>query len=149
MLRSCSYCGMIHPKGHVCPKKPVYLSPRGSKANRFRKSYAWQKKRAAVVLRDFHLCRVCNDGRYGLFGVPGLNSQLSVHHIEPLEENFGLRLSDDNLLTCCSRHHEMAEAGEIPRGYLHELARASPRWGSSSAVDMCQDQQRAAGHDDF
>lgn len=64
-----------------------------------------------------------------MLGVPGVNQDLSVHHIEPLEERFDLRLENDNLVTCCSRHHEMAEAGKIPREYLHALAQVSPRWG--------------------
>ena len=36
--------------------------------------------------------------------------------------------ADGTLLTCCSRHHRMADDGDIPRDYLHELAEASPRW---------------------
>ena len=107
MLKSCKYCGRIHPRGYITPKKP---------------------KKAKIVRRDFHLCRVCNEGSYGVFGVPGLDQELSVHHIEPLEERFDLRLDDGNLLTCCSRHHRMADDGDIPRDYLHELAEASPRW---------------------
>ena len=76
------------------------------------------------------MCRVCNEGSYGTFGIPGINDQpLQVHHIEPLEERFDLRLVDDNLITCCDGHHKMAEAGEIPRDYLHELSVTSPRWG--------------------
>lgn len=75
------------------------------------------------------MCRVCNDGSYGVLGIPGLNAKLQVHHIEPLEERFDLRLDDDNLVTCCDRHHKMAEVGDIPREYLHELAKTSPRWG--------------------
>lgn len=128
MLKSCKYCGGIHPSGYVCPKKPAHKSPR-SRADQFRRSWAWQKKRDNIVHRDFYLCRVCNDGRYGVFGIPGLNQDLSVHHIEPLGERFDLRLEDDNLLTCCSMHHEMAEAGGIPRSYLHGLTQTSPRWG--------------------
>ena len=122
MLKSCKYCGRIHPRGYICPKKPKQAKHRNSKTSGFRKTYTWQKKREQIVRRDFHLCRVCNEG------VPGLDQELSVHHIEPLEERFDLRLDDGNLLTCCSRHHRMADDGEIPRDYLHELAEASPRW---------------------
>ena len=56
---------------------------------------------------------------------------LSVHHIEPLDERFDLRLEDENLITCCPWHHKMAEDGDIPRDYLHELAQTSPRWDRS------------------
>lgn len=41
--------------------------------------------------------------------------ELDVHHIIPIEEDFDLRLSDDNLLTTCKVHHEMCEAGIISR----------------------------------
>lgn len=126
MLKSCKYCGRIHPRGYICPKKPKQAKHRNSKTSGFRKTHTWQKKREQIVRRDFHLCRVCNEGSYGVFGVPGLDQELSVHHIEPLEERFDLRLDDGNLLTCCSRHHRMADDGDIPRDYLHELAEASP-----------------------
>lgn len=39
------------------------------------------------------------------------------------------RLDDENLITACPWHHKMADDGEIPRDYLHELAATSPRWG--------------------
>lgn len=81
-----------------------------------------------------------------MLGVPGVNQDLSVHHIEPLEERFDLRLENDNLVTCCSRHHEMAEAGKIPREYLHALAQVSPRWGAITWGGSCQDQLRPSGH---
>ena len=41
--------------------------------------------------------------------------ELDVHHIIPIEEDFNLRLSDDNLITICKVHHEMCEAGIISR----------------------------------
>lgn len=128
MLKSCQYCGRIHQRGYVCPKKPKPTQHRNGKVAGFRKTYAWQQKRKQIILRDFHLCRVCNEGSYGIFGVPGLVRNLSVHHIEPLEERYDLRLADENLLTCCSGHHHMADAGEIPRKYLHTLAQTPPRW---------------------
>lgn len=139
MLKSCPYCGMIHPTGYECPKKPAQKIVRTSNAARFRKSWAWQRKRDCIVARDFSLCRVCNEGSFGVFGIPGLQRDLSVHHIEPLEENFDLRLEDDNLLTCCDKHHRMAEDGKIPRSYLHALARTSPQWGSTSGAEVRQD----------
>lgn len=129
MLKSCRYCGRIHDSRFICPKKPKQAKHRNKKIAEFRKTYAWQKKRDQIVRRDFHLCRICNDGSYDIFGVPGLNQELQVHHIEPLEERFDLRLDDWNLLTCCSGHHKMAEDGDIPRDYLHDLAQTPPRWG--------------------
>ena len=130
MLKSCPYCGMIHPSGFICPKKPERGRKRPSQADQFRKSWAWQRKRVRILQRDFYLCRVCNEGRYGVHGIPGLERELSIHHIEPLEERFDLRLEDGNLVT---------EAGEIPREYLHELTRVSPRWGTIVRSDPLQD----------
>lgn len=129
MLKSCPYCGLIHPSGFVCPKKPVQGRKRSSRADQFRRSWTWQRKRIRILQRDFYLCRICNEGSYGVYGIPGLNRELSIHHIEPLEERFDLRLNDNNLVTCCSIHHEMAESGKIPRDYLHSLTNIPPRWG--------------------
>ena len=92
-----------------------------------------RKKRERIVRRDFHLCRACNEGSYKVFGVPGLDQELQVHHIEPLEERFDLRLDDGNLVTLCSMHHRMAEDGDIPRDYLHDLAVTSPGGGRPAA----------------
>ena len=67
MLKSCKYCGRIHPRGYICPKKPKQAKHRNSKTSGFRKTHTWQKKREQIVRRDFHLCRVCNEGSYGVF----------------------------------------------------------------------------------
>lgn len=37
-----------------------------------------------------------------------------MHHAVSLEEDYDRCLDDDNLLTVCGLHHEMAESGEIP-----------------------------------
>ena len=62
--------------------------------------------------RDLYLCVAC---RHKLPGyVRQLNNEeLSVHHIKPLKTNYDLRLDDDNLITLCRVHHEMAEKNEI------------------------------------
>lgn len=127
MLRSCKYCGRIHPEGYECPKKPKYNPERTSEADRFRKTYRWQQKREQILERDYHLCRVCFDRRYGQYWD---SAPLQVHHIEPLEERFDLRLDENNLISCCSFHHKMAEKGEIPREYLRRLAVSPPEWGA-------------------
>ena len=51
----------------------------------------------------------------------------SVHHIVPLVEDYEKRLDDDNLITLCSRHHEMAEKGDIDRRELLVSASSSGR----------------------
>lgn len=132
MLKACPYCGRIHPNGFVCPKKPQRWSQsRDSRADKFRKTWAWQKKRERILHRDFNLCRICNEGIYEDFSKVNRQAHpapLQVHHIEPLGERFDRRLDEENLITTCWQHHEMAEAGKIPREYLHELTRTPPRW---------------------
>lgn len=149
MLKSCPYCGRIHPSGYKCPKKSQdRYQKSNSKADKFRKTWTWQKKREWILKRDFHLCRICNEGRYGDFSkvnrIQGHSDPLQIHHIEPLDECFDRRLDEENLITTCSQHHEMAEAGRIPREYLHELTRTSPRWGADPADAEHQDQQQAS-----
>lgn len=57
------------------------------------------------------------------------DTELQVHHIEPLEEREDLRLEEDNLITLCIQHHSMADNGKIPRALLHSLTETPPRWG--------------------
>lgn len=134
LLKSCVYCGKAHPIGVECSEKPRYDRPRVSQADKFRRSYAWKTKQAAILQRDFHLCRTCNDGKYGRYDgrlYSAVRVKLSVHHIEPLAECFERRLDDENLVTACPWHHKMADDGEIPRDYLHELAATPPRWDAT------------------
>ena len=128
MLRSCPYCGMIHPKGYSCPRRPKRQRQHNKRFAAFRSSWAWQQKRQKILERDFHLCRICNAGGYGVF-LPASDTELQVHHIEPLEEREDLRLEEDNLITLCTQHHSMADNGKIPRALLHSLTETPPRWG--------------------
>lgn len=52
---------------------------------------------------------------------------LSVHHIVPLEEDYSMRLSRENLMTVCGTHHEMCEAGVIDRDTQRALVEESMR----------------------
>lgn len=146
MLKSCRHCGRIHASGFSCPKKPRPARHKNVEADRFRRSYIWQSKRKQILIRDFQMCRICNEGSYQDFGPVKDTSFLQVHHIEPLEECYDLRLEDDNLLTACQTHHRMAEDGEIPREYLHELAVIPPRWGRGLFDKEHQDQQQPPRH---
>ncbi len=138
MKVTCLYCGKIHEKGYVCPKKPVRKSKsrtkdRSDKAVRFRSGGDWSKTARAVKGRDMYMCRVCLDGKYPLKGegVSGTAPtgerinfvDLEVHHIEKISDRYDLRLCEDNLITLCREHHRMAEHGEIPKKYLRELAK--------------------------
>jgi predicted restriction endonuclease len=46
---------------------------------------------------------------------------LEVHHAVPLETDYDKRLDDDNLITLCERHHEMAERGDIPLDVIRRI----------------------------
>lgn len=120
MLKACPYCGRIHDTKFDCGQRPARRKS-GGRVDAFRGSNAWKSKRDAIRSRDMNLCRVC------LAAGQLQCSGLSVHHIEPLEEAWALRLEDDNLLTVCSRCHEQAEAGQIQREKLHALARCTPQ----------------------
>ena len=120
MLKSCSRCGKVHEKGYVCSAGKV-LQPRESEADRFRNKQIWRKKAAQIKKRDYQMCRVCERGEYNT--VIRYNAHnISVHHIVPLEEDFTRRLDDENLITLCRYHHELAEKDEIPRDFLKNLA---------------------------
>lgn len=131
MLKACPYCGRIHAKDYDCGKKPKkeykrfkkYIDP--SQADRFRWSVSWKRKAEQIKQRDLYLCRAClvelegTERKYN-------SKDLSVHHIEPLEEVFRLRLVDSNLITLCSLHHRRAESGDIDKATLRRLATEPP-----------------------
>lgn len=112
MLKSCAYCGRIHDTKYDCGKKPQ-KQKKITYIDRFRSSRRWRDKREQIRARDLNLCQICirnlydTDRQYNY-------EELSVHHAISLEKNFERRLDDDNLITACSKHHEMAESGIIP-----------------------------------
>ncbi len=50
-----------------------------------------------------------------------MTSGLSVHHIVPLAVDYSMRLDDNNLITLCRSHHELAESGIISAAQLLQL----------------------------
>lgn len=128
MLKACSYCGRIHDRKYMCPQKEARIRERqshkteqGKRAKAFHNSKKWQDKREYIKLRDSYCCQVCARGLYN--PVRKYETEdTSVHHIVPLAEDYEKRLDDDNLVTLCSRHHEMAEKGEIERIELLRIA---------------------------
>ena len=119
MKKTCKYCGIV-PIDHVCPhRKKRHSRSKLGDIERFRNSRRWQLKREEIKERDLYLCQAC---RHGVDGEVRYNSKdLEVHHIDPLSEDFARRLDDDNLITLCSRHHKMAESGEISRQELRDM----------------------------
>ncbi|HPZ75313.1 MAG TPA: HNH endonuclease, partial [Candidatus Pacearchaeota archaeon] len=78
----------------------------------------WREKRNQIIERDKYLCQMSlreDPPRY-------VYTNLEVHHIIPIEEDWDKRLDDDNLITLSEEYHEKAERGEIPRETLIEIA---------------------------
>lgn len=119
MLKSCQYCGKIHDSKFDCGKKPQKRYNR-TKKNKFRSTAVWQHKTVEIRERDNYLCVACFNNLNGT--IRKLNhDDLSVHHIEPLEERYDLRFDNDNLITLCRNHHEMAENGAISKADLKKI----------------------------
>lgn len=112
MLKSCQYCGKIHDTKYSCGKKPQHQK-KITYIDRFRSSRRWREKREKIRERDKNLCQICIRNLYGADRQYNYEN-LSVHHALPIEADYDKRLDDDNLLTVCGIHHEMAEAGQIP-----------------------------------
>lgn len=116
MLKSCRYCGRIHDSKFDCGMKPKKRKKSFTTKDRFRSTSAWQDKREHIRQRDNNLCQFCIRKLYFTEGVDKQfqYNDLSVHHAIPMEEDYSKRLDDNNLITTCSKHHEMAEDGRIP-----------------------------------
>lgn len=124
MLKSCPYCGKIHERKFICPKKPI-PQPRKKFAtdqNKFRSKNVWAKKSRAIRERDGFLCQICIRGLYEPEKIYQTDN-LEVHHILPLKNHYDLRLEDENLITLCKKHHDMAEAGMISADLLTRIAK--------------------------
>lgn len=126
MLRSCKYCGRIHDTKDVCSQKKRaqelrWANRKQTDALKFRRSNAWTNKSIEIRRRDQYMCVCCKAMLLGT--VKRINtSNLSVHHITPIEEDYSLRLCDDNLITVCDAHHELCEGGKITRDQQRSLA---------------------------
>ncbi len=114
MLKSCKWCGRIHDTKFDCGKKPTHTKKR-THIVRFRSSGKWQRKRNIIISLDQGLCAMCKkEGQY-------IYEYLEVHHIVPLSEDWDLRLDEDNIITLCEKHHELADQGKIERQVLKKL----------------------------
>lgn len=128
MKKACSYCGRVHDKHYICNQQKAVKQERDrkqfekNKCNRkFRSSSVWTDKAIAIRNRDLNLCRICMaEGKY--------TPADSVHHIVKLSQDFDKKLDDDNLISLCRYHHELADKGVYSDEYLISLAKATP-WG--------------------
>ena len=119
MLKTCKYCGIV-PEDHICPYRKHRNREHNTVSDKFHKTRAWTEKSKAIRERDKYLCLVCLANKYNT--INQLNyKNLEVHHIVPIKEDYEQRLNDNNLITLCNYHHQMAEAGKIPREELLEL----------------------------
>ena len=128
MLKSCKYCNRIHDSKYDCGRKPVRIKPKTNQ-NKFRCTRAWKDKSTEIRIRDVYLCQLCIRGLHGQKRYS--RDTVEVHHIVPIAEDYDKRLDNNNLITLCIKHHEMAEDGRVPRGELLEIAKeqekGSPR----------------------
>lgn len=120
MLKSCQYCGRIHERSYVCPKKPVRSKYNKTEKDRFRSTNAWAKKRTEIKQRDHFLCQICKRKLYNTYQQYNYEN-IEVHHIQKLESNYDLRLENTNLISLCSYHHRMADMGDIPTRELQDI----------------------------
>ena len=119
MKVSCIYCGRIREKKLDCGKRPARVKRRYEKEV-FRSSYAWQKKNEEIKRRDNYLCQFCLRNIIGT--KKRINGEkLSVHHAIPLKEAYELRLDNENLITTCDVHHELAESWTIPLSEVQKI----------------------------
>ncbi len=115
MLKSCKYCGRIHPKGYDCQAKPKRYKSRTQQTD-IRCTNKWTRKSIEIRERDHYLCRVCL--AQGTVNYDGIE----VHHIIPLVEDGSCAFDDDWLISLCASHHKAADRGEISRQALYRLA---------------------------
>lgn len=135
MLKSCSYCGKIHDSKLICNEKQTAINKRNirrkSASYGFHRSGLWTEKSIDIRKRDNNLCLCCKaklQGTSRQFNA----AELSVHHIDPIEEDYDRRLDESNLITVCRLHHELCEKGTISR----EVQRC-----------LVKETMKAAGHD--
>ena len=122
-MKSCAYCGRIHPADYVCPKKPkMKAKDNNTLAGKLRSSYRWQKLRDEVKARDKYICQCCLRNYPGTIR-PYETDGLEVHHITKIEEDESKAFDEDNLISLCRVHHEMAEQGRVAAKDLVAIAK--------------------------
>ena len=124
MLKTCSRCGIV-PEDHICPYKHYRNKDSSEKADSFRKSKQWTNKSLEIRERDKYLCQICLRKLYNTIRQYNYD-KLEVHHIVSLNEDYILRLDNDNLITLCCYHHKLADRGLIPRDLLSKIVLEVP-----------------------
>ena len=114
MLKACSKCGKVHAYNVNCTKR-IY---KAADERHLRSKYAWTMKSKEIREKANYLCEVCRDNEVITY------DGVEVHHITKLSEDESLLLDNYNLICLCQEHHKAADAGQIDRDYLRELAKA-------------------------
>lgn len=115
-----TYCGRFHDSKHTCSEKQAALASyirKASAADEFRQRSCWKNNLSPKVKRDAgYVCEVCKaNGRY-------IFTDLSVHHIVPINAAPELANDERNLICVCADCHEAAEKGKLDREFLRKLA---------------------------
>lgn len=114
MWKACSRCGKIHDTRFNCTVGKQY---NGGEERTLRNTNAWKEKSLEIRERANYLCEVCRDNNEYTY------KDIEVHHIEKIRDNKDLLLDNENLVCLCQFHHKLADAGQIDKDYLRELAR--------------------------
>lgn len=115
MKKLCPICGKLHSLGDTC-KPFVRMTDKLTEQRAFRNSTAWKKKREEIKERDKYLCVYCLRVDRVI-----TRDSLEVHHIVKIKNYKEGRLLDENLVTLCRYHHEMAEKNVISEEELYGL----------------------------
>lgn len=115
MKKLCPICGKLHSLGETC-KPFVRMTDKLTEQRHFRNSTAWKKKREEIKERDKYLCAYCLRVDRVI-----TRDNLEVHHIVKISASEEGRLRNDNLITLCRYHHEMAEKNIIDKEELFKL----------------------------
>lgn len=128
MLKSCSYCGRVHDSRIDCAAKRVMKAKyeKNTLTSKTRSLSRWQKTRAYIRQRDNGVCQLCLRNYAGTIR-PYETDSLSVHHIIKIKDDASKAFDEENLITLCRVHHEMAEEGEISQTELIKIATENSR----------------------
>ena len=119
LLKLCTSCGGMH--AHSVGKCQRGRTKPKTQASKFRDQRRWKAKSTAVRERDHYLCQICIIEAYDTY-LQYNSNQLEVNHIIPLEQDITLGFEETNLITLCTTHHKLADAGGIPKKLMQDLA---------------------------
>lgn len=122
ILRACSKCGGLHKLGEKCSNyhkdyTGQYNNRSDVNAIKIRSSTKWQKKRQEIQEHANFICEYCFEHNRLTY------NDLSVHHIEKLEDNPGKAYDNYNLILLCKYCHKLADSNKIDAEELKKIAK--------------------------